>query len=233
MLKNSMSIYSPTFPSTCIAPDQPGYGQLMSSSSSRRRARRNTQSTIPTGSTFSDTRANWNVIAPRNSTPDLRGHHHQHSSLPFLPSPFAQLTGTPADIIPEGSHGERPMGSPTSTRQHRYAPYPVQSTSPRTAYNSHPHSRDHSHSPELYRRSPNTSHRSPTLPPREHDIVLPPIRSSNALNYYRHDSFALPPISALDDMRGAPNIRDSKAVLQRLREGDDSAQFGHTKSLNQ
>ncbi|PBK67887.1 DNA-binding domain of Mlu1-box binding protein MBP1 [Armillaria solidipes] len=56
-------LFGPTFPSTCLSPDQPGYGQVVAGHN-RRRARRGTQATV-----YSTTvePAKWNTVKDTSS----------------------------------------------------------------------------------------------------------------------------------------------------------------------
>lgn len=58
----------PTFPTTCLSPEQPGFGQILSGDTRRRRARR---VPIPPQATTSN---NWTVISA--SIPDRQLQHH-------------------------------------------------------------------------------------------------------------------------------------------------------------
>ncbi|KAJ7112845.1 hypothetical protein C8R43DRAFT_133916 [Mycena crocata] len=71
-------LFGPNFPSTCLAPDQPGYGQVVASSSGRRRARRNPQpqpALAPTPNPH--VRGSW----PRNPHP--QPHPNAHPPAPW------------------------------------------------------------------------------------------------------------------------------------------------------
>ncbi|KAF9072551.1 hypothetical protein BDP27DRAFT_1145724, partial [Rhodocollybia butyracea] len=52
------------------------------------------------------------------------------------------------------------------------------------------------------------------------NITLPPISPATSSRNGNGSSYALPPISALEDLRGI-NINDSAAVLRRLSQDDE------------
>ncbi|KIK60133.1 hypothetical protein GYMLUDRAFT_118552, partial [Collybiopsis luxurians FD-317 M1] len=64
--------------------------------------------------------------------------------------------------------------------------------------------------PELAKHGPPSAHENITLPP------ISPATSNNRTV----GGYALPPISALEDLRGV-DVNDSAAVLRRLSESDE------------
>jgi hypothetical protein len=61
-------IPSPTFPSTCLSPDQPGYGQVVANGATRRRMRRNNTTAASLGpSKNSTSQASWTVVTPTSA----------------------------------------------------------------------------------------------------------------------------------------------------------------------
>ncbi|KAG6888171.1 hypothetical protein C0992_009447 [Termitomyces sp. T32_za158] len=216
-------LFGPTFPSTCLSPDQPGFGQVVASGPNRRRTRRNPQP----NTSLNPPREPWTVVTPHDpahtrqppppqppylhtafypSNRDGNSHHsYQHSS---LPSPH------------DGSASIDDPASPSSTSRSsvRYSPYNV----------PYPISR-----PSLEGRKdlsldiPSLSLRDNVLPPpscrispMEH-ITLPPIHSPPDLQHST-SPYALPPISAMEDLRGL-HVNDSAAVLRRLKADDPSS----------
>ncbi|KAF9262494.1 hypothetical protein L218DRAFT_408075 [Marasmius fiardii PR-910] len=161
---------------------------------------------IPSNSTTSgSTHQGWTVFtsqAPTNSQGRAQQLHSQ-----FVPqyAPFSDLPNCPSPPPPE------PQARSTSRERgsSRYAPYP------------HP-------SPPLSVSVPpsiqhDTRSISPLSPlhqqPHPH-IVLPPIgRETGPTSMSGGASYALPPISALEDLRGV-DASDSAAVLRRLKGPD-------------
>lgn len=193
-------LFGPTFPSTCLSPDQPGFGQVVASGPGRRRVRRNTQPIAPSRNVVL-----WDLSSPR-------------------PGPaFPMGRQTTSNLVPPHPlYGHQPNRIPTaSTHPARYAPYPI-----------FPHSTAIGDDISLSRRRSSDGSQLDTPSPLEPysfrgEIVLPPIRSHPDLAApLRRSSidtgYALPPISALEDLRGV-NASDNSAsaVLKRLRERDD------------
>ncbi|KAF7311832.1 HTH APSES-type domain-containing protein [Mycena indigotica] len=85
-------LFGPTFPSTCLSPDQPGYGQVVASSGARRRARRQqAQSTAGSSSTRADSSSEHHghgqplaLSMPQLPPVQL---HHPLQQLPLPPHP--------------------------------------------------------------------------------------------------------------------------------------------------
>lgn len=195
----------PTFPSTCLAPDQPGYGQVVTNGSNRRRTRRVTHSN-PDGS--SNGTNGWTVVTPSFTGSSQQNHHpprreaSNHGYQP--PSPSIGL-GLPRGQI---SVKNIPTASPRDRERSvsaRYSPY-----IPSAPYPG--------------RRSPIDD--APVLAGdggksgSERHITLPPVQVPLAIE--RSSSYALPPISAMEDLRGIPTY-DSAAVLRRLKSEDNDS----------
>ena len=95
-------ILRPTFPSTCLSPDQPGYGQVVASGSGRRRFRKannaSTSVAVPR-----DSQTNWTIVTPSSgiSPTQVLTQHHQYPSGLSMPP----LTRRPSDPY---SYGEGP-----------------------------------------------------------------------------------------------------------------------------
>ncbi|KIK05997.1 hypothetical protein K443DRAFT_674800 [Laccaria amethystina LaAM-08-1] len=201
-------LFGPTFPSTCLSPDQPGYGQVVASSQNRRRARRSTQASTAVPYAPRDTHPSWTVVTP----PTGPGTPHDASPLPSLPISDHAMSPqySPHLLHRHSSHTHEKATSPSASvnHPHRYAPY---MGSPPNRHSTSiskgglsldiPSTRDH--------LSPQMKEKSFTLPP----VHLPDHNMDNS-------PYALPPISALEDLRGV-HTQDSAAVLRRLRLDDE------------
>ncbi|KAL4062175.1 transcription regulator HTH, apses-type DNA-binding domain-containing protein, partial [Scleroderma citrinum] len=209
-------LFGPTFPSTCLTPDQTGYGQIVSTATGRRRPRRNNQLPTPASSN-----------GPQSSLSSWP------SSIPLMPGPssFRDLNSTsfhsPSDLDAPPSRTDGYAYPPHRLPQHsdshrsiRYSPYPVSTVG--TARKSSISTSDsvsidfpsialHDHPSDLYGASSKLPGDQIKLPPIQ--PLAPPLSISNP-------SYALPPISALEDLRGVSS-QDSAAVLQRLKMDDD------------
>lgn len=251
----------PTFPSTCLSPDQPGYGQVVASNPNRRRARRSAVqqqgSAAAQANAPRDPNANWSVVTPNapNNThtarsvshsvshlPPPAGYYrddpHSHHSHPHHyqgPSPsYLGLRPPPGRISPDSSASPSLQEPGRSVRYSPYmppAPYPGR----RSPGNS---STPDINIPSMSIRDyggggpSNLMSSSSTLGgggggsvhSRHHgnNITLPPIQSP-VDRHKNLNAFALPPISAMEDLRGI-HTHDSAAVLRRLRSEDNSAE---------
>lgn len=197
----------PTFPSTCLSPDQPGYGQVIPSGQTRRRSRKTAQNPMMQ---VPPAPPSWTVVTPANG----HSHHHldgSHRDLPPLSarspeyslSPYGQphLRGsTPSDM-----HLPSPISPLDGARYGSFTSYP-----PSSYRKPMPPSRASlsvdTHSLSLHERA------------SKEELKLPPIQSPSASTPI--SPYALPPISAMEDLRGAVS-HDSAAVLRRLRMDDD------------
>lgn len=132
-------------------------------------------------------------------------HHHQygrpalssiassHSPLDYVPSP--RLTHRDSDTSDTG----------------RYSTY--------SSRGSPPERKSSISSKALSVDIPSMAQRTPSVPHHQ-DISLPPIQRLNVADLESSSPYALPPISALEDLRGV-ETQDSAAVLRRLRLDDD------------
>ncbi|TDL25555.1 DNA-binding domain of Mlu1-box binding protein MBP1 [Rickenella mellea] len=114
-------LFGPTFPSTCLSPDQPGYGQVVTNTSGRRRVRRNVLSTSSTKVHPRPQQSRSQPAKPGASvspeTPVQRSHlesfapqrHEQHAESSKHPHLF-QGAYSPQD--PNSSFAERMRRSP-------------------------------------------------------------------------------------------------------------------------
>ncbi|KAJ8508945.1 hypothetical protein ONZ45_g8836 [Pleurotus djamor] len=195
----------PTFPSTCLSPDQPGYGQVVASGSGRRRFRK--ANNAPTS-----------VAVPRDLPPLTR-----RPSDPYSygegPSSHRMPADSRLDLGGPSSPPNTGDASPSKDRSlSRYSPY-------HGSLSSHLGRRPSSSGRSLHRDIPPLSlhdnpHPEPPNSAAEHTI-LPPMRQHNPTDDSVTSSYALPPISALEDLRGV-HANDSTAVLRRLKEDDES-----------
>jgi hypothetical protein len=235
------SLRSPTFPSTCLSPDQPGYGQVVASGPSRRRARRNTHANSALMHAPRDAHANWTVVTPHTDRgisgqpispiqstsshytttsfypPNHDVHYHQQS---YQYSPPAER-GNPTTAPHSQEHSI--SASPASRDRGnsvRYSPYSAHAPHPPRRLSSDSRGplsldipvlslRDYGHEPQTHPRPSGLE--NITLPP-----IQPPTGHSGSQSPY-----ALPPISAMEDLRGM-HVNDSAAVLRRLRSDDDA-----------
>jgi hypothetical protein len=203
-------LFGPTFPDTCLAPDQPGFGQVVPPSAGSSRQPASLVSVSATGGQRVKKRRSSEPVQQQqvsSGQQKTKIDKHRQSSKAEYASPAQPVAPAPSGYGNYVSSFEayshtRPesAGSSSGSRQPtqgRYSPYPSQSSSS-----------------------------SPS-------IQLPPIRQHSAsppapYPAYSHHSasggvkYALPPISALEDLRGAGvgAAGDPKAVLRRLREED-------------
>ncbi|KAH7929222.1 hypothetical protein BV22DRAFT_1116960 [Leucogyrophana mollusca] len=229
-------LFGPTFPGTCLSPDQPGYGQVVNTTTGRRRARRTTQSVAPVPT--ASAQPSW------SSAPPITGSGAQHNSMtaaqPMPPSPMMFRDG-PSYAHPyrAAHHGDTLHASPPLPHGHLTAPS-TSSSSPlirersRSRYSPYPGSASSaaprktslSTTDSLSLDIPSISLHEPEFDPDRHgrlpgdQIVLPPIQPLTQPRASSHSSYALPPISALEDLRGISS-HDSAAVLQRLKMDDE------------
>ncbi|KAJ3854565.1 hypothetical protein EV368DRAFT_80486 [Lentinula lateritia] len=206
-------LFGPNFPSTCLSPTQPGYGQVVASAPGRRRAPR--KSSLPNVSTT--TNSAWSVVTPHTTDASFEPHP---GALP--PSAY---TSYPPQYIPFNAHSEdfqqeilptsdrHSLSLPPSTQRDRaysrYAPYPDPSPPPTFRLPA--------------RENPIALHIPSTdfTKHNSHNISLPPISPAASNRNGPSSAYALPPISALEDLRGV-DVNDSAAVLRRLSQNDEA-----------
>ncbi|KAK7043876.1 hypothetical protein VNI00_008042 [Paramarasmius palmivorus] len=213
-------LFGPTFPSTCLSPDQPGYGQVVASAPGRRRPRRNTQ-TAQQASSSAPGPSGWSVVtAPSGSPHDSRGRAPQ-----YLPQ-YAPFTSHPI-LEPQSQYSSDtlpPTDKSGSRVNSRYSPYPSHSPTlmaPKHASQRGSIALDVPPIPVQSPRSASVGH-VPLQLPHEQNIVLPPISPgmlAPRAPATETTPYALPPISALEDLRGI-SANDSAAVLRRLQSPD-------------
>jgi hypothetical protein len=232
-------IFRPTFPSTCLSPDQPGYGQVAPNGTGRRRARRNTQPVAPIASAAArEHRTNWTVMTGAPTATSSSTHYGQQAG---------PLYSAPQMYPPPEPHSYSRAHPPTTWRHPSTHSPSTASLPPPSLTSSSPTYREHSrsryspypgHSSSLHRKRSTSSLESPStdipsiLHGRRSDnehvrrlsdpITLPPIQpTSQPRGNFTQPPYALPPISTLEDSRGSqPN--NSAEVLRRLRMDDAS-----------
>ncbi|KAK7017337.1 transcriptional repressor XBP1 [Favolaschia claudopus] len=191
-------LFGPEFPNTCLSPDQPGYGQVVASTG-RRRARRVPQ-------------------APLMPTPPV---HTQHAPPSHQPSMFAPTLPHSPHLYSSSSSNIRPIDIPKPKERAghtRYSPYHSAVPLPRKLSTSSSGSLSLD-IPALSLREKDAHSRTRTPPTRPAErIQLPAIQQF--VKSETHSQYALPPISALEDLRGV-DTQDSAAVLRRLQSDSD------------
>ncbi|KAG1774521.1 hypothetical protein EV702DRAFT_1124583 [Suillus placidus] len=216
-------LFGPTFPSTCLSPDQPGYGQVVSTASGRRRSRRNNQIVAPAPPVPRDSQTSWAIPAAGPSAHTSPSAHYlppgQPASLPSMmyrdPSSYSHPhpTSQPLHISSSAS----PIMRERSARS-RYSPYPTPPSLPTrkpSVASSDSVSLD---IPSISLQDIHHDSRNGKFPGDQ--IVLPPIQPLAPPRHISTTSYALPPISALEDLRGI-STHDSAAVLERLKMDDE------------
>ncbi|KAF8177125.1 hypothetical protein K438DRAFT_64027 [Mycena galopus ATCC 62051] len=202
-------LFGPTFPSTCLSPDQAGYGQVVASTG-RRRARRNPpppplMPMIPAHSTHDDRPLQQVTL-------------HQPSH--FAPTPpLSNHADYPSNIYsmnPQAQHSSMERFGP-ARQQHRYTPYPATAMPPLRRLSASSRGSLSLEIPALSIHDGPRTTPSPVRPAERFQIpALQQPAKGDAKSVY-----ALPPISALEDLRGV-DAQDSAAVLRRLKSDDDS-----------
>ncbi|KAG1735348.1 uncharacterized protein EDB91DRAFT_1145035 [Suillus paluster] len=216
-------LFGPTFPSTCLSPDQPGYGQVVSNGSGRRRSRRNNQVVAPAPPVPRDSQTSWSIPAAGPSAHPSSSAHYlppgQPASLPSMmyrePSSYAhpQRTSPPLHISSSAS----PIMRERSVRS-RYSPYPASSFLPSRKTSVATSDSVSLDIPSISLQELDHDPRNGKFPGDQ--IVLPPIQPLAPPRHISSPSYALPPISALEDLRGISTY-DSAAVLERLKMKDE------------
>lgn len=231
----------PTFPSTCLAPDQPGYGQVVPTGQGRRRARRSTQTAIMQ---MPRAPAGWTVVTPNNGGPVAHG--SMRESAPLYPS-HSHAHQDYQMNSPYQSHAH-PRDEGLSERHH-YSPVEshIDARSPTLSHEAHRYGTSYSSHPPTSFRKPTAGPATKTglsldihslsmregssKPSPQEDIRLAPILGSNGSS--SGDSpYSLPPISAMESLRDGGSS-DSAAVLRRLRMDDNDYPKAATKSSDE
>lgn len=196
----------PTFPDTCIGPDQPGFGQVISGDTRRRRSRR--AAGQAGGSNHS-----WSIVSPIDRPLPPQGH------LPPLQQQF--YVGHSQDTAHLSTSQELPLhgspNSPTPTPQPgspRYDPYQLSYLSQRPeTHVSHPSDQSRP------RRPASTS----SVICEAHRVTLPPVQPASS-NY----AVSLPSVADLVRSNAMGDRDPPKAILERLKRGDTSVHHSPT-----
>lgn len=236
LVADKVPLLRPTFPSTCLSPDQPGYGQVVASGPSRRRPRRNTHANSALMHAPRDAHANWTVVTPhtdqsisRQPISPLQSTSSHYTTTSFYPPSH--------DVhFQQGYQYSSPVDWGNSSVAARPQEHPMSaSPAPRDRGNSVRYSPYSAHAPHPARRLssdsrgplsldiPSLSVRDSPAHPRPsgmENITLPPIQAPTGYGSSQ-SPYALPPISAMEDLRGM-HVNDSAAVLRRLRSDDDA-----------
>ncbi|KAI6025336.1 hypothetical protein BKA83DRAFT_4260198 [Pisolithus microcarpus] len=225
-------LFGPNFPSTCLSPDQVGYGQIVPTATGRRRQRRSNPLATPVFSGPQPSVSSWPSSVPAMPVPS--GLHLSsasfHSSDLDAQLPLPDGYAYPPHRLLQHDDGRRsprqrvynttPSSSSSSPLVHersvRYSPYPGSTT---IAVRKSSTSTSDSVSVDipslvLHDRGGTNS----KLPGDQ--IKLPPIQPLAPPRTINNPSYALPPISALEDLRGVSS-QDSAAVLERLKMDDE------------
>ena len=201
---------------------------MVPSGQGRRRARRSTASSVmqmpraPVG-------AGWTVVT---ASPTLQ--NPGHNSMPTL----RPVNSRQNDYMMGSPYSAHMRGGPASSDSHLLSP----ATSAAELNHNHMSIPSHDGSSSRYaNHHPPTSYRSPkdglsldirSLSMRERssdsepppklseNFKLPPIQAPSGGESSSDSPYALPPISAMEDVRGS-SAQDSAAVLRRLRMDDD------------
>lgn len=214
----------------------------MSTASGRRRPRRSNQSAAPIPPTSLPQQ-------PWSSIPVLPGpldhaipyHRPDHDisprihNAPYSYPPPRQLTD--ARVSSPMQRGRQPSPASTSplarerSLRSRYSPYPSSIVGQRKA-STESMSLD---IPSISIHDPVSDPRSGNRLPGD-EIRLPPIQPLAPPRHVSNTSYALPPISALEDLRGVSS-QDSVAVLERLKMDDaradaDDARWARHRSIS-
>ncbi|TFK96689.1 hypothetical protein BDV98DRAFT_614303 [Pterulicium gracile] len=203
-------LFGPTFPDTCLSPDQPGYGQVVVGGGNRRRRRAATSVNSLQGL---NELANASVAASstqqnQNGSP-TRTYTLQSDSFHPLPGPNTNLAaashyiGHPHGATGRVSSSQARYSPSASTRDSRYAPYPDRV--PAGEY----HGRYH-HVPAQEIASADNAI-SLELPPIHPLAVERPGDAARCI---------LPPMRALDQ-DSQPSRADALNVLRRLAASED------------
>ncbi|KAH9169592.1 hypothetical protein EDB89DRAFT_2196979 [Lactarius sanguifluus] len=221
-------LFGPTFPTTCLSPEQPGYGQVIANGSGRRRTRRSNHvqsaGMVSTGS--SGPQAGWTIISGpsypheigQSSPPQFS---HQIAS-PFAnpsawPAQHQKIESTPSPTDTLSIDGGVDRLSLTRERSHnaRYSPYPGTSGPTNAPFPPNVSSPVGPSRSSFSDASGFTGSRRVSA--QEERIKLPPLQPPTAARASGQAPISLPPISSW----AAPSqFNDSRAVLQRLRASD-------------
>ena len=201
----------PTFPSTCLSPDQPGYGQIVSPGTGKRRPRRSVA-----GDGSIDTRHAWTVISdsPEGSNADShlaqsRSYHQQTMYANGSSNQTAQVDSPVMLHVPYIER--RPLAEAGSSNGQHYTASrrgsPPSDSGSVMRYSPYPASPVHTRLPPA---------REPAHP---RSITLPSLQPRGEED---GESTTLPPISAMTRPAGGVHD-DPMAILRRLQSDDDAS----------
>lgn len=204
-------LFGPSFPDSCLSPDQPGYGKLLPTSGNRRRARRapQTMQSPPDSPSSSKT---YGRLSSHHAASYQAGRPPQTLSGPASHRVISSACVPSSASLPP---------SPRQGKHYRYSPYatPPLDMHHRRASVSSVVSASFSvpSTPLSVASLPPPQRQKIYTMPADNDIQLPPLRAS----YPTGPACALPSISSLDAHRTAC-LQDPAAVLRRLTDsGDD------------
>ncbi len=240
----------PTFPDTCLSPDQPGYGQIVKPGAGKRRTRRAIPAANPAANS-SDAKHDWTVIspAPHSTVPSVGSYASASRAIPHYLSHHQSRRHSDPDARRRGIQ-EQDVGSPIAL----HSPYEQPFHRPTTASTSYSHSdTNHDISPVFsapapvgrYSPYPTPHAARPRVPSSraEHCFSLPsPPHSRLAdrqgvYSYSHTEDIKLPPIKPVNDQSkpgcggsltlppisamDMQSCDDSTAVLRRLQSSSD------------
>ena len=197
--------HRPTFPNTCIAPDQPGFGQIISGDTRRRRNRRMTGPT--NGSNHF-----WSIMSPVDqSLPSQEQLPPLQQFYVGNPPDTTHLSSTSRELpLPRSPN---PPASASHPGSPHYSPY-------QSSYLNHRpeiHPSDHP-----YPRRPTST--SPVI--REaHRVSLPPVQPSSS-----NHAVSLPSVADLVGFNAIGDRDPPTAILERLKREDSSVHRSSTSS---
>lgn len=198
LLLRFTSTTRPNFPSTCLSPDQQGFGQVIPSGQLKRRSRKSGPNAIMQ---IAPVPSSWSVVTTNSGQVPLMSERPQ---LPFRRSDYPYPSNHQYSPSGVGSFGPSRPGYPPSAYCR-----PMPST--RLALSVDTRS--------LYSEQPSSPYEQ---------VRLPPIQSPGGMS--PRSPYALPPISALEDLRGSIT-QDSAAILRRLRMEDDD--YPNSKGMSE
>ncbi|CAL1715878.1 unnamed protein product [Somion occarium] len=234
-------LFGPTFPDTCLSPDQPGFGQIVKPGTGKRRRRHIQPANV------ADLQHDWNLTPSLHARPATAPSRHPPSAYHaptqqpysnFQPRRYSlsddtQDDPTESSIVLQHPYGDqpnshwRPGTASTSTSSDKYSnvspSFNHSAPGPGMRYSPYPNPL------QARPRGNGSTHAQPSTSPSStspsdysssffhpfmepEKIVLPPIVPPKD-----RESLTLPPISTLDDRARAGICDDSSAVLKRLR----------------
>lgn len=193
----------PTYPDTCIAPDQPGFGQIISGDVRRRRSRR---MIVPTNTS----NHSWSIMSPVNQSLPPQAHFPPQEKINVgNPQDVTHLSSTSRELpLPRSSNPPTPTPQPDPPR---YNPYQSSYLSQR---------------PEIYPSDQSYPRRPASTSPIIHGaqgVTLPPVHPSSS----NHAVF-LPSVADLVRFNSTGGRDPPKAILERLKHGDSSVHYTST-----